>query len=80
MEENVLIVDIEMILKEIENNKCENPEHNPLDPSFYSYYLLLNAGIYEWKCPGCGQKTVFKITENMIKKIRNMIKLCQMKQ
>lgn len=34
---------------------CLNPEHNP--PSHYNY----EPGVYEYICPGCGQRTEFSV-------------------
>ena len=36
---------------------CRNPEHYP--PMYRSY---MEAGAYEWTCPGCGHKTYFEVS------------------
>lgn len=33
-----------------ENTPCRDPGHNP--PNM----IVLDPGMYEWTCPGCGQK------------------------
>jgi predicted RNA-binding Zn-ribbon protein involved in translation (DUF1610 family) len=40
---------------------CKNPEHNP--PS----HIVLEPGAYEHTCPGCGHKTVFRVTAPTLK-------------
>jgi hypothetical protein len=37
------------------NQPCNNPSHNP--PT----NIYLEPGIYEYVCPGCGEKTTFQV-------------------
>ena len=36
---------------------CLHPEHNP--PG----HVVLEDGVYEYECPGCGAKTVFTVSK-----------------
>lgn len=46
-----------MTLKKIKDlqKPCAHPEHNP--PS----HIVLQPGVYEHICPGCGEKKTFEV-------------------
>lgn len=48
-----------MTLRKIAEIKkaCRHPEHNP--PS----HIVLETGIYEYTCPGCGETYRFRVEE-----------------
>lgn len=39
---------------------CRNPDHDP--PTM----IVLEPGVYEHTCPGCGNKVVFTVTKAMM--------------
>ena len=48
-------------IKDIEEYEiCTHPEHNP------PQHQVFPPGVYEHVCPACGEKTTFRVEQNVI--------------
>lgn len=48
--------------KKLKKSPCTDREHNP--PT----HIVLDPGIYTWKCPSCGKEETFTIPQVSFKK------------